>query len=176
MRLLVVGCGCPTVPIAAAFKVIVRHACCGSPVGRPSRAVVLVVAGPMARSAEVGQQLWRSFSQTLLSDHLKRCRCKALAFASDPRICLMMNYLPHRSLPACEMTYNHNSYRRILSDVLPNHSGYSLYLYRDAAIQYGAAFCHAQSMTALIPADPAVASSTFLLASHAARHVSLPSE
>ena len=36
------------------------------------------------------------------------------------------------------MTYNHNSYRRILSDALPNHSGYSLYLYRDAAIQYGA--------------------------------------
>ena len=42
-----------------------------------------------------------------------------------------------RSLPSCEMTYNHNTHRRVESDFLPNTSAYSLSLFREAVIHYG---------------------------------------
>lgn len=42
------------------------------------------------------------------------------------------------SLPACEMTYNYNGYMPQTSPMLPNNTGYTLYLYREGVITYGA--------------------------------------
>ncbi len=49
-------------------------------------------------------------------------------------------------LPSCEMTYHYSGY---IPQELPHHARYSLLLYRDASIQYGA--CRARSTSGDLP-------------------------